>query len=873
MRNILGIFLLSCFWLNTISAQLPNTISQVPPKTELVNSIVKVDTREIENLPLGAEIIKRLRNLKYVSQERIVGNDWHLRFELSLDKSRIIVERSGFGVVGSFPIAQKQETSEKVIEIVDKEAKWQAIKYLGNKDSNSKAKIQMRAVPLSANTLEKRKAIEDKSEAKKKKFESGEFSEGDLYQLEITNTGTFPVFVTVINLTPNGSAKVMYSPRSDDDIIPVGQSSILNKNVVFRISKPFGLEFMKVIASTERLDISWGSYIKRVPGSGLEQYLEQLPDSLNTNNVPDGDWATAMLTFQSGTVRTLHVLSVGVNKYEDAALFALRGSENDALEFSRTLREFGRGVFDKVNTKVLIDKDASKEGIIQAFKEIIEQAKSHDAFVFQFSGQSEVAKNKNETIFLPFDYRKPTSNKENGLNAISGFEFHQMLSQVPTKQRFLVLDSCYSTKGSEQFIARIERESKEYEGLIKRDTWVFGSDENARALEDDLPDFETQEIKPYGLMSYSLIAGLRGKADENKDGFITVGELVNFSSIFVQISSSEKLKLWKYGDDFTLAKVKTKEAQSIINFRQPNFISAGFIQTQQQQQTQDEKDKKKVRSDIIYLDRKSAVKERKGKDYALLIATDKYQHWSELKNPIKDAETIAAELKDFYGFEIDLEKDVLRNPTKRQILDALIKRIKTRKYERDDQLFVFFAGHGHFSEQPVKAGYLVAADTQKSEDDPYFETYFEHSKLRQILEELDCQHIFLVVDACFGGTFDEVVARRGGDGDKPKYEDLTNMEFVWRKMQWKSRRYLTSGGKEYVPDGRPGYHSPFASRFIEALRDYGGKNRVLTINGIMSYVERVNPSPMTGQFGTHEPGGDFLFIVKEKEKTQKGDVP
>ncbi|HEX8060706.1 MAG TPA: hypothetical protein VF473_07200, partial [Cyclobacteriaceae bacterium] len=37
------------------------------------------------------------------------------------------------------------------------------------------------------------------------------------------------------------------------------------------------------------------------------------------------------------------------------------------------------------------------------------------------------------------------------------------------------------------------------------------------------------------------------------------------------------------------------------------------------------------------------------KDYALLFATDSYENWNDLVNPINDARTIAAVLRDKYG--------------------------------------------------------------------------------------------------------------------------------------------------------------------------------------------------------------------------------
>jgi hypothetical protein len=40
--------------------------------------------------------------------------------------------------------------------------------------------------------------------------------------------------------------------------------------------------------------------------------------------------------------------------------------------------------------------------------------------------------------------------------------------------------------------------------------------------------------------------------------------------------------------------------------------------------------------------------------------------------------------------------------------------------------------------------------------------------------------------------------------------------------------FLTSGGKEYLPDGRPGVHSPFASQILIALRTYGRDSGLVT---------------------------------------------
>jgi hypothetical protein len=84
-----------------------------------------------------------------------------------------------------------------------------------------------------------------------------------------------------------------------------------------------------------------------------------------------------------------------------------------------------------------------------------------------------------------------------------------------------------------------------------------------------------------------------------------------------------------------------------------------------------------------------------------------------------------------------------------------------------------------------------------------------------------------------------------------------------RKKNLKTRIYLTSGGKEYVSDGRPGSHSPFAFQFLAALRTYGGADAVLDFDDIKKFVEQVTLNqPRFSSFGDAEPGSDFWFFAQ-----------
>jgi hypothetical protein len=244
--------------------------------------------------------------------------------------------------------------------------------------------------------------------------------------------------------------------------------------------------------------------------------------------------------------------------------------------------------------------------------------------------------------------------------------------------------------------------------------------------------------------------------------------------------------------------------------------------------------------------------QRGGKNYALFIGIDRYDSWPRLANPVTDARTVADELRKSYGFQTEVAEGL----TQTAIL-SLLRKYASRKYGDDDQLLIFFAGHGQF-DTILGDGYLVAKDSRLRDD--VKTSYIAHSTLRTILNNVPCKHILFVADACFGGTFDPLIA--ANDRGDDEYSQLTKTEFIARKMKYKTRRFLTSGGKEYVSDGRVGEHSPFTRRFLEALRSYGGKDGILTLGEISAYLERLRPEPRMGEFGTNEPGSDFIFIAR-----------
>lgn len=259
----------------------------------------------------------------------------------------------------------------------------------------------------------------------------------------------------------------------------------------------------------------------------------------------------------------------------------------------------------------------------------------------------------------------------------------------------------------------------------------------------------------------------------------------------------------------------------------------------------------------------TAPKEGSPKYFALFFAIDDYDEWSDLRNPIKDALAIANDLQLHYSFEIE----IVKNPSQKMIFDKLGE-YRRKSYAKNAQLLIFFSGHGDFIED-TEEGFFIPKDGRLN--DEYQVSYLPHTRLERAINNIPCNHILLAIDACYSGTFDEAIAlSKGKPGNRPSGKNNARQKFIEKVLAYKSRLYLTSGGKERTPDGKN--HSPFTQKFLEALRSFGGDDGILSYSELCSYMERANPIPRAGQFGDQEAGGSFLFVFEGFTKKEENPV-
>lgn len=239
----------------------------------------------------------------------------------------------------------------------------------------------------------------------------------------------------------------------------------------------------------------------------------------------------------------------------------------------------------------------------------------------------------------------------------------------------------------------------------------------------------------------------------------------------------------------------------------------------------------------------------RGKNYLLAIGIDKYLHFPQLNNAVRDAETFAALLQERYQFDAR-NTEVLFNEqaTERQMIFKL--RDMARLITPEDNLIIYFSGHGAFDEV-LNEGYWIPVDAERDA----MEDFIPNSKIHTVLNAIHSRHTFLIVDSCFSGSL--FMQYRSASGED-RLEALP------------SRWGLSSGRNEVVPDGPSGEHSPFAESLLKQL----------TLNeselGVGELCQRVVESvaARSRQIPRGEPlrvdgheGGQFFFRPREQRKT------
>lgn len=242
-----------------------------------------------------------------------------------------------------------------------------------------------------------------------------------------------------------------------------------------------------------------------------------------------------------------------------------------------------------------------------------------------------------------------------------------------------------------------------------------------------------------------------------------------------------------------------------------------------------------------------ATLDKPGKYYAIVIAVQDYEDGgpNDLDYPIQDAQRVINTLTQFYTFDME-NITFLQNPKKDQITDVFDRHLD--KITPNDNLLIFYAGHGYWDER-MNQGFWLPADAEKNRRS----RWLSNGTIRDYINGIRTRHTLLVTDACFsGGIFKTRAAFNDADRSTNELYKLP------------SRKALTSGTLKEVPD-----KSVFVKYLLKKLEEntdnYLSSQALYT--QIRGPVTNNSPNAQVPVFGvireTGDEDGEFIFVRRK----------
>lgn len=256
-----------------------------------------------------------------------------------------------------------------------------------------------------------------------------------------------------------------------------------------------------------------------------------------------------------------------------------------------------------------------------------------------------------------------------------------------------------------------------------------------------------------------------------------------------------------------------------------------------------------------------------GNYHLLVIGIDAYANPSDyptLNNPEKDADNFADELEKKYNF-----KQIIRLKNQNATRQAILESIETfENTTKIDNIIIFFAGHGEYkkpvgypNQNPI--GYIAPYDASTSKA-----TLIPYSTIVEHLSLIPARHILLIFDCCFSGL---LLKYRNKANVKSKLEYQAQERFV-------SRKFMSSGHVQKVPDGNMGDNSPFMKALLNILRENEDlelpiETLHINVKGLINKINKSQekiPLPLCSHFSSAgDDGGDMILRLDDKETGEK----
>lgn len=222
-----------------------------------------------------------------------------------------------------------------------------------------------------------------------------------------------------------------------------------------------------------------------------------------------------------------YALIIGIGDYQDSRIPKLAFTSADARAFYQVLVDPLRAGFEKENVRLLLDAEATEKQIKKSVTQWLYNHVTADSTVMIFfagHGGAEQDKcdpdaEKQAYYFLPWD-----ADPEDLANTcISQQDFERLLRTLRAQRMVVFLDACHSTgvatPGARDLAVTV---APHYDRLAEGEGRVV-----IAASKPEQRSWEDAKLQ-HGIFTFHLLEALRGKADANNDGYVSIQEVASY---------------------------------------------------------------------------------------------------------------------------------------------------------------------------------------------------------------------------------------------------------------------------------------------------------------------------------------------------------
>lgn len=208
-----------------------------------------------------------------------------------------------------------------------------------------------------------------------------------------------------------------------------------------------------------------------------------------------------------------YVLAVGVDAYAHPKVHNLKGCVNDARTAAQQFRQQGNGRFGKVQVRLLTDAAASGAAISHELTRLRGSGQAGDFVVIFLSGHGG-RQGPSGWYFLPHDH-DPANPAATGVSDVRLLRAADALASQG-KKVVVVIDACYAGRLRLSGRPHLDRYRDPKGGGIV-------------LLLSSSPNQTSMALGRYSAFAQAVAEGLSGRADANRDGKVTLGEVQHYA--------------------------------------------------------------------------------------------------------------------------------------------------------------------------------------------------------------------------------------------------------------------------------------------------------------------------------------------------------